>query len=115
MNFLIDAHLPSSISNFFEGHDVIHTSNLDFGNKTKDNIINTISIKENRIVITKDIDFYYSYLTGQKPYKLVLVKLGNMRIAELKDYFRLNAEKILAIMSDHSFIILEKANIRVLE
>jgi predicted nuclease of predicted toxin-antitoxin system len=115
MKFLIDAHLPLSISIYFEGHDVVHTSSLIEGNKTKDKSINKLSIKENRIVITKDADFYYSYLSAKKPYKLVLVKLGNMKISELKLYFRLNADKIISIMETSSFVILEKENIRILE
>jgi predicted nuclease of predicted toxin-antitoxin system len=45
MNFLIDAHLPSSINAFFQGHDVIHTSELETGNKTRDHLINSISLE----------------------------------------------------------------------
>lgn len=115
MKFLIDAHLPASLCIYFEGQDVVHTSSLTDGNKTRDNLINTISIEESRIVITKDTDFYYSYLSAKKPYKLVLVKLGNMKIADLKSYFQANADKIISIMENSSFIILEKENIRILE
>lgn len=115
MNFLIDAHLPPRIAEYFAGHDIIHTSALPEGNETKDFVINTLSIKEQRIVITKDIDFYYSYLSTKKPYKLVLVKLGNMRISDIKLYFQLNSNKIISLMENYSFIILEKDHIRVLE
>jgi hypothetical protein len=38
MKFIIDAHLPKSIALFFNEHDVIHTSELTAGNRTKDNI-----------------------------------------------------------------------------
>lgn len=115
MNFLIDAHLPPLISEYFGGHDIIHTSSLIDGNKTRDKSINALSIEENRIVITKDTDFYFSYLAAKKPDKLVLVKLGNMRINDLKLYFALNADTIISIMEIHSFIILEKEKIRILE
>lgn len=83
MKFLIDAQLPSAIADYFPGHDVIHTSSLIDGNNTKDHVINNFSIAEERILITKDSDFYYSYLS---PYKLLLVSLGNMRISHLKTY-----------------------------
>lgn len=115
MNFLIDAHLPPSITIYFLGHNVFHTSELPDKNNTKDHIINSLSIQEKRIVITKDTDFYYSYLSAKKPYKLVLVKLGNMKINELKQYFQLNASKIISLMENYSFIILEKTAIRILE
>jgi predicted nuclease of predicted toxin-antitoxin system len=115
MKFLIDAHLPPLIGEFFKEHDIIHTSSLTEGNNTTDNSINSLSLQENRIVITKDTDFYFSYLAVKKPYKLVLVKLGNMRIKDLKLYFQLNADKIISAMENHSFIILEKEKIRILE
>lgn len=38
-----------------------------------------------------------------------------MKIADLKSYFQANADKIISIMENSSFIILEKENIRILE
>jgi predicted nuclease of predicted toxin-antitoxin system len=78
MKFIIDAHLPPSLNIYFEGHDIRHTSNLKDGNFTPDGTINSLSVAEQRIVITKDADFYY------------LVKLGNMRLKEIKAYFERN-------------------------
>ena len=47
--------------------------------------------------------------------KLVLVKLGNMRLKDLKSYFEQNARQIITLMQEHSFIILEPERIRILE
>jgi predicted nuclease of predicted toxin-antitoxin system len=115
MKFIIDAHLPKSIAAFFNEHDVVHTSELENGNRTKDKLINSISVLEDRILITKDNDFYYSYVAAKKPVKLVLVKLGNMRLQELKDYFNRNVATILALLEEHSFLVLERESVRVLE
>ena len=115
MKFLIDAHLPKSIAAFFHEHDVIHTSELQEGNRTKDKLINSLSVLEERILIIKDNDFYYSYIAAHRPAKLVLVKLGNMRLKELKEYFKRNSPVITALLKEHSFLIVEKGNIRVLE
>ena len=56
MKFLIDAQLPKSLRDLFiaKGFDCIHTSDLKSGNDTTDKSINEISIKEKRIVITKE-------------------------------------------------------------
>ena len=81
MKLLIDAHLPGTLGDFFDGSDCKHTRNMENGNLTKDSRINEVSIQEQRAVITKDSDFYYSYLASHKPYKLVLVRLGNMKRA----------------------------------
>jgi hypothetical protein len=51
----------------------------------------------------------------RRPYKLVLVKLGNMRLGDLKLYFERNAATIISLMEEHSFIILELEKIRVLD
>lgn len=115
MKFIVDAQLPASLAVIFAGHDLIHTKDLLLGNKTNDNEINALSVKEERVVITKDSDFYYSYIASRRPYKLILVKLGNTRINELKDYFRLNASKILELITNNSFLILEKDRIRIMD
>ena len=115
MKLILDAHLPASLTQYFPGHDVVHTSFLPEGNLTADNTINQISILEDRVLITKDSDFYYSFVASRKPKKLVLVKLGNMRLKQLKAYFERNAEQLISLLGEHSFLILEEAKIRVLE
>lgn len=115
MNFIIDAQLAESLVKVFADHDVIHTKSLAEGNYTKDRAINKLSIKENRVVITKDADFYYSYLSAKIPYKLVLVKLGNIKLKELIAYFEQNKTQLIEILETHSLIILEKSKIRMLE
>jgi predicted nuclease of predicted toxin-antitoxin system len=115
MNILIDAQLPKSLKQFFPGDNVTHTSYLKEGNKTKDTIINSLSFEEKYAVFTKDSDFYYSYIASTRPYKLVFIKLGNMRIQQLKDYFSRNAATIVSLLENHSFLIIETDKIRVLD
>ncbi len=115
MKFILDAHLPASLALYFVGHDVLHTSTLPEGNFTADRTINEISILEDRVLITKDTDFYHSYVAARRPKKLVLVKLGNMRLKELKAYFERNAATIIGLLEEHSFMILELEKIRVLD
>lgn len=63
MKFIVDAQLPLSLSKYLEkrGFDVIHTDDLPNKEFTTDNEIREISVKEERIVITKDSDFLDSY------------------------------------------------------
>lgn len=86
MIFLIDAHLPKSICTYFEelGHEAIHTTDFPQGNATQDIDLIAFSEKENAVVITKDSDFYYSFQIHRKPKKLVMVRVGNMRLQALK-------------------------------
>lgn len=115
MNLLLDAHLPISIAGFFKECIAIHTSQLEMKNQTSDKVINDLSMAEKWVVITKDSDFYYSYIREKIPYKLILVKLGNMRLKELHEYFRKNSGTIITLMQTHSFLILEPEKIRILD
>ncbi len=115
MRFIIDAQLPKSICEFFSEHDVIHTSSLKHSNQTKDKYINDLSLKEKRVVITKDTDFYYSYIAAKRPFKLVLVRIGNIKLKELKKYFDHNSKKIIELLENNSFLVLERNKIRVLD
>lgn len=80
MKFIVDAQLPKSLSIFLidKGFDSTHTLDLPDKNKTKDNQILAYAKNENRIVITKDLDFLKSYLINGDPEKLILIKTGNI-------------------------------------
>ncbi|MEH1774010.1 MULTISPECIES: DUF5615 family PIN-like protein [unclassified Nostoc] len=49
--------------------------------------MNAVSIQQNRILITKDVDFVNSFLTVQQPYKLLLITTGNINNSELESLF----------------------------
>lgn len=78
MKFIVDAHLPKSICSYFisEGHEAIHTSELPQGNNTEDHEILVIAVRDQATVVSKDSDFYHSFLLYRKPPKLVVVKVG---------------------------------------
>jgi predicted nuclease of predicted toxin-antitoxin system len=78
------------------GHDTNHTLDLPAKNATKDTILNQISIDEQRVVISKDADFFYSHLVLGRPWKLVLVKTGNMSKDELCSLFERHLSEIAA-------------------
>ena len=96
MKFLVDAHLPPGLCGLLQaaGHDARHTLQLPAQNLITDNVINALSAKEEFVVISKDTDFYYSHLLRQEPYKLVLVRTGNIGIRELKELFARNLSTI---------------------
>jgi predicted nuclease of predicted toxin-antitoxin system len=85
IRFLVDAQLPKKLARLLEeaGYDTFHTLDLPEGNRTKDQEINRRSIEEKRIVVTKDEDFVESLLISDKPYKLLIVRTGNITNREL--------------------------------
>ncbi|WP_458701600.1 DUF5615 family PIN-like protein [Sulfurospirillum sp. 1307] len=97
MKFLLDAQLPKKISEFlnWKGYDSLHTLDLPDKNRTKDSQINDISIKQSRVVISKDLDFVESLLISDKPYKLIYIAVGNISNKELLEIFSKNIEEII--------------------
>jgi len=73
--YLVDANFSRKMADLLHSHDldVIHVGQLPDGNKTKDRDINLVSIRESRILITRDHDFVYSYFSSPRPYKLLFI------------------------------------------
>jgi len=106
MNFIVDAQLPKSHSDYlnFKGLDSIHTLDLTEGNAISDKKIIEISIKEERVVITKDYDFLESFVLKSLPKKLIIVKTGNIPNNQLIKIFGGNLENILSIIQRSNLI-----------
>ena len=108
--FLVDAQLPRRLANLLQtwGYDAIHTLDLPEQNKTPDEVINDFSVREQRIVISKDADFVNSFLLQQRPYKLLLVSTGNIHNRELEQLFAQNITEIADGFEDYDFIELDR-------
>lgn len=115
MKFIIDAHLPTRLSDLFIElrDDSIHTLDLIDRNATDDNIIRKISINETRIVVTKDSDFEDSFLLQRIPAKLLLVTTGNIPNKQLMKLFLDNIGEIINLFEDNNFIEIDRDEITV--
>ena len=113
MKFLVDAHLPRRlVARFREaGYEAVHTRDLPLGNRTPDGLINDLSVREQRVVVTKDEDFVNSYLIQRQPYKLLLVSTGNIKNEELETLFLRNLERIVEAFSTYGFIELDRTTL----
>ena len=56
-------------------------------NASRDGILNVVSMNERRVVVTKDTDFHYSHLLQGRPWKLVLVRTGNLGLKATRQMF----------------------------
>jgi len=111
MKFLVDAHMPPTLCAVLarHGHDATHTANLPAKNATTDSTLNQISFDEQRIVISKDSDFFYSHLLLGRPWKLVLVKTGNVSKGELCSLFERHLPEIEAALQQYTLIEISRA------
>jgi len=110
MKFLVDAQLPVRLARFLQtsGYDTIHTKNLPQQNSTSDTQINDISVQQERIVITKDSDFVDSFLTINKPYKLLLITTGNLKNSELEELFVNHLLTLINLFEQHRYLELSR-------
>ena len=111
----MDAHLPPSLAAALTaaGH-VVHTITLPSQNRTSDEVINDLSTREQRVVITKDTDFFYSHILHGRPWKLLLVRTGNIGTRELRALFESNWQTILAALQTHSLVELDRQSVNAI-
>jgi len=113
MKFIVDAQLPKKLSDQLAllGYDSIHTSELELGNRTADSFITELSMKEQRIVISKDFDFYERYFQKLEPFKLLYVNTGNISTKLLLEIFNNNMKKIDAELLHNSVVELSRKSL----
>ena len=106
MKFLIDAQLPRRLANQLSasGHDAIHTLDLPNGNRTPDEEILIVAVRDSRIVITKDSDFVTSFLLRRLPPKLLLISTGNVDNTQLLNLVESNLERLEDAFTQYDFI-----------
>ena len=78
MKTIIDAQLPNKLCEILNqlGLESIHVDELPKGDETPDLEIIEFGDNENMTIVTKDFDFYHSFMTLGKPKKLFLITTG---------------------------------------
>ena len=101
--FLVDAHLPFRLVERLRerGYDALHTRELPRGNATPDQEICALSLRERRVVVTKDGDFVQDLLLRKEPYKLLLISTGNIRNRDLEELFLRNLPTLASLLRPH--------------
>ena len=96
LKFIVDTQLPPKLSKLLVtwGFDAIHTTSFPDGHLLDDHEIIQIAILENRIVVTKDNDFFDNYLLNGIPPPVLLLQFGNIHNDELIRLFNSNISAI---------------------
>jgi predicted nuclease of predicted toxin-antitoxin system len=115
MKFVVDAHPPPRLCAVLRaaGHDAIHTDRLTARNETPDETINRLSLAEERVVVTKDADFYHAHLLHGKPWKLLLIRTGNIGTHDLTDLFERHLPAIVAAFDGNSLVQLDRQTVQI--
>ncbi len=86
----------------------MHTLDLPNQNASRDGALNSVSMDEERVVVSKDTDFYYSHLLHGRPWKLVLVRTGNMGLRETRQMFETHLPAIVTALQTHTLVELDR-------
>jgi predicted nuclease of predicted toxin-antitoxin system len=113
VKFIVDAHLPRSLVTDLQKavHDALHTMDLPAQNRTSDDAISELSVRDQRVVITKDADFFYSHILHNRPWKLLLVRTGNMGTGALRAIFSRHLRAIEDALQTHSLVELDRQTV----
>lgn len=114
MKFIVDAQLPKKLKTFLvsNGFDTIHTLEIPLKNLTPDSEIIKICNIENRVVITKDSDFYDSKIIRKIPQKIVFVQTGNIINTQLLHIFETNIKNIVELLEQYDIVIVDRDILR---
>lgn len=107
MRFIVDGQLPIALKHWLASKgffDAIHTRDLPNKNLTDDLVIIAKSVREKRIVITKDSDFFKYYILHGKPYKFLMVSTGNIVNETLIAIFEINWDVIVTLLDKNSVV-----------
>jgi predicted nuclease of predicted toxin-antitoxin system len=115
VNLLVDAQLPRRLAHELvrAGHDTRHTLDLPLGNRTPDDEIMTLAVRESRIVVTKDRDFVVSFWLRRLPPKLLLISTGNISNDALSRLLAANLPALETAFVQYDFVELSATAITV--
>ncbi|MCA0230210.1 MAG: DUF5615 family PIN-like protein [Bacteroidetes bacterium] len=115
MKFLVDEQLPKLLADWInsKGFDAIHVDTLGTDISFSDKDIRGISMAEERIVITKDEDFFNSYVFQKEPYKLIFVTTGNCKNRALLDLFRSQFDHLCKLLENHNLVEVNQTNVKI--
>lgn len=106
MKFLVDAQLPPILADWLrrKGYDATHA--LNYGNgKLSDRELYDVALAENRILISKDEDFFHLATRPGNRCRLLWLRVGNCRTKPLLSRLENSWADIVAEFQDNQMII----------
>ncbi len=101
MTFLVDVNLPeifpsSGTDNF------IYVFKID--QQLTDSTIWSLALKENSIILTRDMDFYHRAKESIDFPKIVIFRFGNLKRIKMREYIQENWKSIYKLIIEHQLI-----------
>ena len=103
LRFIVDTQLPPSLAEFFRRRDFDATHVVDYPSSalTTDDEIISIAVRENRIIVSKDFDFFDYFILKNYPPAILLLQLGNIKNSDLFVFMENHMETICELFSEN--------------
>lgn len=113
MKFIVDAQLPRRLAGLLTtaNREAIHTLDLPRRTRTPDDELLEICARENRVLISKGLEFANSFLIRGHPSRLLLISTGNIENKELESLFRTHLSTITEAFDSCAFVELDRSGI----
>jgi predicted nuclease of predicted toxin-antitoxin system len=110
--FLVDVNLPKRFSFF---NSPLFTHIVDIDPFMTDQQVWNYAIENDKVILTKDADFYDKFMSSEISPKVIYFQLGNLSLKELHDFFITNWDEILSLLENGSMLIVRKDQITVIK
>ncbi len=81
------------------------------GQRDQRRAIGEISVAEERVILSKDIDFYNSLVLHAKPWKLVLIRTGNIGSRELTVLLEARLDDIVDALAENTLVEIDRTSL----
>jgi len=109
--FLVDVNLPKYFK-FFNDQGFVHVVDLD--PRMQDDDIWNYALDNNLVILTKDVDFYFKFISEKNTPKIIYFQLGNITLNDLHKYFTKYWDYLIYLLDNNSFIIALKNDVKVI-
>lgn len=110
--FLVDVNLPKRF-NFF--NSPLFTHIVDIDPFMTDEQIWKYAIENDKVILTKDADFYDKFMFSEISPKVIYFQLGNLTLKELHSFFLINWADVISHLEEGSMIVVQKDQIKVIK
>lgn len=99
--FLVDVNLPYKFK-LWHNERFLHVRELD--DEWSDSQIWQYAKERGLTIITKDVDFSNRIITAKPPPKVIHLKMGNMKLAEFRQFMLTNWDEIERMSANHKLV-----------
>ena len=110
MTFLVDVNLPRFFTKIEKGNFVFV---YDIDQELSDSSVWEMALSNGYTILTRDMEFYHRAKESIEFPKIIIVRFGNLKLNEMKEYFFQYWNNIYNLIKEHSLIFTWKNELEI--